>query len=730
MMRKFSLLLVLFLVAGLAQADTASYSLDAQTVQSFAITIAPDTKMITVSAKGSGDTGKVHLLARPDSKFDFDKTLDSQAAFQSSDQSGSASLSIANWSHPALHAGTWYFAVANTGTTKATGTLTATQSTSSTPDSVFKINFSAPSGNANIDDCDVGPWTDKKLMKDGKTTLGDFRKDLLKQAAANLASEIHTPVPIRVQACWKAFDDSGAHAGSYTLAAAGPTNIFAGTQGMPASDDYLWYSKAAAQRLAGTRMCDLPDSVGCAAPDIVVRYNKARKAIANYTDEADAPLIISVTMHELTHGLGFLSMMSLQDVAASDNGGCAEVVGQYSTVKVSGVCTPIDDAYTRNAGHVAAGKLTAFADMTAADRAAALTDTGPLVWLDKVLAANLDNDLYDKSYPGNLVQLYKADEIQGGSTLSHLNALAHPGQLMDAVIQRNNPSTLGLAEPMLQKAGWSTGPVETPISGTWNDPAHSGHGIDFALTARNPDGDRYSVMFYTYSNSGRSEFFFSSGALRNGHYESASEPGKPAPMARPVYDPDTKQATYPNRNASLSIDFTSYAAASPACAGHHGPDLAVMHWNIGGVHSWCIQPIVDPAKHPVAAHDLNGLWNGGSADSGWGFSLGETVKDSGNHLSPVLVYYYDKYNLSRWAQAEFNGYQPGDTVPLYKITGYGRLAPKKGTTHEQIGTLTFDLSTPDDSNPPSGASRVSFSIDGGFHRDNVPVRMLSLPPGK
>lgn len=728
MIRKLTLLLALVAMAGIAQAATMDYSLDANHGISYKVAIAPDTKMISVATDGSSaKAGDLYLFARQGSDFDFSQNISDQADFVSSNAMGSASLSIADWSHPALTAGsTWYFAVVNTGTSTANGSLTTTQSASSAPVSDIEVNFAAPK--TDVGTCDVAPWSDTTLMADGKTTIGDFRRGLVEQAATNLSSEIHSPVPIRVQACWDDLGgtDSGTDsAGSYTLAQAGPSSFWIGAPGMPdASTFYAW---APTQRLAGTYACNLTTSITCDEPDIVVWYNKNSAAIGNYSDAADAATIISVTMHEMTHGLGFLSLMSLQD---SDSGSCPAKIGDFPTLDSS--CQHYNDAYTENIGHTVSGKVTNFADLSVADRAAALTDNDPLVWMDKLLAANLDNALHTHSYPGNLVQLYKASTIQGGSTMSHLNGATHPGQLMDAVIQHNSPQTLGLAEPILEKLGWANGPLETPIAGTWSDPAHTGHGIDFEPTTRDAAGDLYTVIFYTYGQSGLNEFYFSSGRLRNGHYESSSTPGQPAPMARPVYDPAIKQATYPDINGSLSIDFTSYAAASPACADHSDAHLAVMHWSIGPQSGdWCIKPLVDRSIRPAAAQDLNGLWNGGPNDSGWGFSLGDAVTSSGIRLAPLLVYYYDKYNQSRWAQAEVHDYKAGDSVDLYQPTGYGRLAAKKKVTYAKIGTLTLNLNAPDDSNPPNGSNTISFDTGSeSMSRGNAPVRMLSLPPGK
>lgn len=745
-MKRLLCLLTLALAGHAAATETVVTVQPRTAVAGIRIDVPADARLLTVKATG-GATGKLVLALRADNDFNVSANPYDQADYYSLNSDGTASISIGDYNVPALHAGAWYVALVNTGTGTATVTLDTATNTTGAPKAEFVIHFDKPStkleqimGGADKLECDVEPWSDSTPL--GSTTLGKFRRKLLQDTAARLAPQLRSPVPVHIQACWKEFDDSGEHAGAYTLAAATGVYSFYDSPGMPMRD--TWYSQAAATRLGGTRACNLDASVDCSIPDIIIWYNKADIAKGNYDDPGDEPLIVSVTMHEITHGLGFLSHVAISNPDQCDEdppptGIDCDGIGKLWMDR--------NDAYTANVAYLAADaaqpsgdrRVVPFVDLSLNQRRDALVSSRYLAWNDAVLAASGINVLRNNPPPGNLVELHAPSVIQPGSTLSHLNAV-HTNQLMTAVIQRNFPDTLGLAGKMLERTGWNTGPIDIgapanpPLTGNWYDVAHSGHGISLERMNEDPEGDIYVVIFYSYDGNGASEYFYSAGRLRNGRYEDSARPGQPAPMGRPLYDPATHGATYPGTLGTVSVDFSAAAANDPVCAGNGAPTKAVLNWSMDGKSGkWCVSPLVGRAQRP-SSNDLNGLWNAGSGDSGWGFSLQESMREDGPFLSPLLLYYYGTDNQPHWAQAEVVDYRPGQTTNLYRINGYCRTCAKQATTHDVIGTLTLNLLSPEHVETPSGQNRVSISINGGgtlkFQRSNAPVRMYSIPAGQ
>lgn len=734
------------LIATITSADTTTLTIPAGTGQAVNVAVPRNARLLTLTASvANGRPGQLDMYARPsagagDTGFNVAGDLPRQADYHSSDAAGKARLAISDLHATNAQQVRWYVVLANHGSNTAEVTLTtaiksAMTSTSNTPETVFNINFNQPSaavkktlGGTSFD-CDTAPWHDQTPLDsngDGNndTTLGAFRESLLQQAAAKLATQVHTPIPINVQACWKKYGDAN-DAKHYTLAAAGPTYLFYDIGG--SAKPNTWYAAAPTERIAGASLCNLDNSIPCGTPDIIVTYNSDTVAQKSYDGASDEPLIISTTMHELTHGLGFLSQV---------NTGGSEKYKDDPTKdpNFSDLYKSRHDAFTDLVAYSNNGNVTSYNTLGKSDRTAALTSGTSLVLNDPDLANNPANSQHANAFPANLVQLYAPTTVEPGSTLSHFNDDTHPGQLMDHFIQHNFPTTLGLAEPVLEQVGWSTGPTHAPLAGAWYDPTHSGHGIDFEPIVRDPAGDQYSVEFYTFNDAGQPTFYFSSGRLRDGHYESIATAGTPAQLYRPKYEPLQRKAVIdPDYSGTMSLDFTSYAAADPACAGRSGPTLALLHWTINGNSgTWCITPLLAAADRPAAISNLNGLWNGGANDSGWGMSIVNKAGSTSPALNPVLLYYYDSDNKSRWAEAAYPSYAAGSTTTLYALGGYCRLCSKPAGSlpATAIGTLMLDLNKPDGTAPPSGVNTVSFTIDAGMLRNSVPVRLYSLPPGK
>ncbi len=718
-----------------AHADEVTVTIPKYSVKTgLAIDVGSNAKILNLKVAGASDA-KLGLFLKDGDDFDTAKGLGPQAAYFSNNNGGDASLAIGTYAKPALHAGTWYVAIANYSQTKAvTVTLTTSVSTTAKVPADFQINFSAAPkaletafGGADSLDCDVDPWTDAKeiTVNGSTTTLGEFRQSLLKSTLTELSTQVHSPVPVHIQACWKDFDDSGEHAGAYTLAAAQGTYLFRGDAGMPLQD--TWYAMAPAERLAGRRACKYYSDVDCAIPDIVVWYNSADIAKGNYDGPEDEALIRSVTMHEITHGLGFLSLLGVSEKNddGSDNPDFLLLNGGYA------------DAYTANVGFLSAPPLSskyrtiALHNLSKDSRKKALTSDSHLVWMDQALADNTQNVLKSRPAPENLVELHAPSNIQPGSTLSHLSSV-HSGQLMTAVIQGNFPQTLGLAGPMLARAGWNTSPLDlaspydNPVPGSWYDIDHSGHGIEMEPTVRESAGTLYSIIFFTFDSAGNPEFFVAPSRLKDGHMGSFDDPSQPAAIYRPIYDPAQHKAVTPDGEVgTLAIDFTPTATQSAACAGHTETQLAVMHWSLGTESgTWCISPALGMVRRPSPGSDLNGLWNAGSSDSGWGFATIETSDEQGTNLNNGLFYFYDKNNQPRWAATD-----PGkNSDNVYAVHGYCRTCEKEPVSLQTVGTVNFGLTSPEHVDLPSGDNTISIDInDGEFKRTNTAVRMLSLP---
>jgi hypothetical protein len=140
------------------------------------------------------------------------------------------------------------------------------------------------------------------------TTLGAQRLQAFQHAADLWGALLDSDVEIRVRATFEALDCT---ATTGTLGAAGPTTALSDFANAP--EPGTWYAAALASRIAGTDL--LPSSTG----EIRARFNSnigTTNCLATSQwyyglDNAhgDAFDLVSVLLHELGHGLGFLTFV-------------------------------------------------------------------------------------------------------------------------------------------------------------------------------------------------------------------------------------------------------------------------------------------------------------------------------------------------------------------------------------------------------------------------------------
>ena len=251
------------------------------------------------------------------------------------------------------------------------------------------------------------------------------------QAAVDVwAANFSSSVPITVDASWGRSSSWG------ILGSARPTNFYSGFAGAP--DPSLWYTSALANSLAGK---DLDK----ANPEMIIQVNSGaawntRGDGAPSTSEYD---LESVFLHEIAHGLGFLSNDSYDS---------------YYGVASLDQPTPYD-AYAQTSD----GRRLADLPSPSLELAQALTSS--LVWAGP-LAIKANNGVKPK--------LYTPTRYEAGSSTSHLDEATFSKTGLDSVMTPNldageifkepGPLLLAMMEDMRNKppAGVATGLPESP----------------------------------------------------------------------------------------------------------------------------------------------------------------------------------------------------------------------------------------------------------------------------
>lgn len=143
------------------------------------------------------------------------------------------------------------------------------------------------------------------------TSLGQQRREVFDEAARIWGRFLQSEVPIRVEAEFAAL--GGDSTSGFTLAGAAPVGVESGFSGAPFPD--VWYPAALADSLAGFDLA--PDE-----NDISITINASLDSDSSlpgwyYGLDGNAPVdqvdLLDVLLHELAHGLGFLTLTDLEN---------------------------------------------------------------------------------------------------------------------------------------------------------------------------------------------------------------------------------------------------------------------------------------------------------------------------------------------------------------------------------------------------------------------------------
>jgi hypothetical protein len=702
---------------------------------SYFIDVGPDAQQMVISFESPQGTD-VDLMLRFGNAFPsgppglpplFDEQLE-YAHYVSVSPGPSERIAISRANRIPVQAGRWHLLLINFSDQPVTATLRADVLNDPVGAPTIEMVYNDPSCPTGSSDYWFDPGPRQNSNSNPGQTIGEQRRIAMDRAAELLANELRSAVPVRIAACWNDLGTGNA----ITLAQAGPRRVLRGLKTFP--ENHIWFAGPAAMRLAGARGCSALPGLPCNEAEIGITFNfqvDTDQALGNNRWQyvltpqeftgTFGPSFISVAMHEIAHGLGFLGLVN---------------ANPESNRPVGDKFNGFGDAYTRNMViQQQDGSFMRYLDATNAERAAALTSQTRLQW-DEPEAVN---SVLNLLRPNN-VRIFAPPSLQPGSTQSHIDQSAYGNELMRPSSTQFTQQTLGLARFMMHAVGWS--PAErsdadfaSVPSSLLFDPRRSGHGIDLRRVIDNV----YFLLFYTFDNQGRPEWYAAVGEVVDGAFLPA-ENADGSSLIRLNYIPGETPPQQPDPSFSgfIRLDFNE-AHNHPACNdGFPGRDrdnaLAVMQFAVNsGVHTWCMESLLPDAILPDPASDLGGTWYAGEDDTGWGFSIGQFLTAEGNGLF-VALYYPDAEGNPRWALAQTGNFQPGTTEPLFQIDGYCRSCerPEGNLPATQVGTIA--LSLVEASSTPVAGNSVQLTVtyqgpEGGTFTRTVPLQSLSAPGG-
>lgn len=287
---------------------------------------------------------------------------------------------------------------------------------------------------------DTTPWT--PTGGNPATTLGDARLNVFKRAAVMWGRRINSSVTITVNA---SFDPLDCSATSGTLGHAGSPYMYVALSATPK----VLYPRALRNAIRG-------GDVGDGEPDITAAFNSLvgtssclggadfyygydhNLASGNYVAD-----LLGVVLHELAHGLGFLSMVQSNGAGNTANG------NEYFS---------IFDQFIYDESQ---GKF--WSAMTDAQRAVSVLNNGNLVWNDDSRGGRIKAGVTSSYYPlpltagvtsGGHLRLYAPTTWVTGSSISHWDKTATPNLLLEPVYNVDTYNHTDLTTCVLYDLGW------------------------------------------------------------------------------------------------------------------------------------------------------------------------------------------------------------------------------------------------------------------------------------
>ena len=265
-------------------------------------------------------------------------------------------------------------------------------------------------------------------------TLGQLRFNAFQEAADRWAAFLSSSVEIRTQG---KFDPLYCDPFSAILGYASPKSLHVNFVNAPLAN--TWFAQATANSIAGLDLASSTDDIGTAFNSNIDSPCLLGKSGWYYGFDGNPPAgkidFIPTLLHELAHGLGFMTTVDL------DTG--AKLLGW-------------DDAFMLNLEDHSTGLL--YPAMTNAERVAASVNAGNLHWVGAHVRAA--SSLLSAGKTGDHVHMYAPNPNEPGSSVSHFDTSLTPDELMEPT---ETPTTIqDLTEALFEDIGWNGPAPPTP----------------------------------------------------------------------------------------------------------------------------------------------------------------------------------------------------------------------------------------------------------------------------
>jgi hypothetical protein len=298
------------------------------------------------------------------------------------------------------------------------------------------------------------------------TTRGAQRLAVFQRAAQILGAQLQSSVEIRIGATFDSFNadpnlpQPACAAGGGILGFAGPTTVARDFPSAPLAG--TWYPIALAEALSGTNRNGTNPEVdaafnsdvdaACLGPGTRFWYGTT-----STTPSGNQIALLPVVLHELSHGLGFLTLVCVEPSGCGTGSPQGSFAGGFPDVWTD---------FLANSGNPS---LT-WRSMSQAQRISSITGDPNTVWV----GSNVSNAIASQGIVAGLsagfLRMHAPSPVRGGSSISHFSRDASPNLLMEPAISSNLFAQLDMTIPLFRDIGW-TAATSTNAAPTITAPA-------------------------------------------------------------------------------------------------------------------------------------------------------------------------------------------------------------------------------------------------------------------
>ncbi|BCD99999.1 Ig-like domain-containing protein [Marinicellulosiphila megalodicopiae] len=256
------------------------------------------------------------------------------------------------------------------------------------------------------------------------TTLGEQRKEVIRRAAQIWAQELHLTYDIHISVD---FTNSYCASNSANLGSAGPSYVYLIND--------IWYPTALANQISQTDYSGAYEDIHI---DLNAQIDQGCFSGASNgwyygldnTPSINTENLLSVVVHELAHGLGFLTMTNTSTGAWFSS--------EY----------PHPDSYSQHLYDNATNK--AWVNMSDSERLNSGTSEN-LAWNGSITNTYAATIL-SSGFSNNRVEIFSPTDFLNGSSLSHFSIEATPNQVMEPYA--TNAVNIDIESRVMKDIGW------------------------------------------------------------------------------------------------------------------------------------------------------------------------------------------------------------------------------------------------------------------------------------